>query len=135
MDRFFDTSAVVALLLVEPRTAQASSAWSGTDRAWAWRWLEVETEAAMGRRRAPPEAWTQWRSMAAAFHWLDLDPNMWPQLRAFNRALRLRAADAGHLFVFDRALGAVQGLELVTFDREMSRAAVRLGAPMFRPAP
>ena len=130
MDLCFDTSAIVALLLVERNSAQASHAWASTSRAWAWRWLEVETEAALVRRKASPLAWAQWRTVAACFHWLDLEPAVWPQLRSFNRPLRLRAADAGHLFVFDRLLGAVPGLELVTFDREMSRAAEMLGLPL-----
>jgi hypothetical protein len=73
--------------------------------------------------------------MAAHIHWLDLEPALWPQLRAFNRPLKLRAADAGHLFVFDRALTALPGIELVTFDQELVQAAATLGVPCHHPAP
>ncbi len=130
MELFFDTSAIVPLLLVEPKSGAAGDAWAKAGRVWAWRWLEVETEAALGRRRAPPGAWAQWRALAAAMQWLDLDPAAWPQLRAFNRPLRLRAADAGHLFVFERVLGAVPEMEMVSFDREMASAARALGLPV-----
>jgi hypothetical protein len=73
--------------------------------------------------------------MAAHSHWLHLDPALWPQLGAFNRALKLRAADAGHLFVFDRALTAVPGIVLVTFDPEIEQAAALLGLPCHRTSP
>jgi hypothetical protein len=39
-------------------------------------------------------------------------------LRQFNRPLGLRAADAGHLFVYSRAHAANPKLEVVTFDHE-----------------
>jgi hypothetical protein len=129
MERFFDTSAVVPLLLQEPQTAAALAALDRCTRVYAWRWLQVETEAALARRRAPATAWSEWRELASAVSWLDMGEELLPQLCSFNRPLRLRAADAGHLFVFERALRVLPELQLVCFDREMNEAARALGFP------
>ncbi len=133
MDVFWDTSGIVALLLQEPDTAAAQSAWGQTTRPWCWRWLMVETEAALGRRRAPVAAWSQWRTISAHLICLDLDPAQWSALCAFNRPLRLRASDAAHLFIFDRATSVVPGMSLLTFDREMVAAAGNLALPVLAP--
>jgi predicted nucleic acid-binding protein len=130
MDVFFDTSVIVPLLIKEVHTTKAQAAWSKTVRAWAWRWMQVEAEAALGRRRASTEAWAQWRTLANSMQWLEMEPSLWPQLCAFNRPLRLRAADAGHLFVYDRAMTVVPGLRLATFDDEMIEAAEALALPL-----
>ncbi len=127
MNTFWDTSAIVALLLQEPHTSAAQAAWAKSSRPWAWRWAVIETEAALSRRSAPPEAWTQWAALLESLHLLDLEPDRWDTLRAFNRALRLRAADAAHLFVFERASTAIPGLRLITFDQELTDAARRMG--------
>ncbi len=131
MDLFFDTSAIIPLLLIEPHSPRASEAWAATDRLWAWRWMEVETESALSRRESPPEAWAGWRAISMRVHWLDLETDAWPRLRAFNRSLRLRAADAGHLFVFEHLVGIVPEIKIVTFDKEMLAAAKRLGLPVW----
>ena len=127
MELFFDTSAVVPLLLEEPFSRKAFKAWESADRVWAWRWLQVEAEAALSRRKASATAWQQWSVLAADFTWLDLDTESFPQLRVFNRPLRLRAADAGHLFTFQLATQVVPSMKLVCFDKELKRAAKILG--------
>jgi predicted nucleic acid-binding protein len=131
MELFWDSSAIVAALLVEPHTAKAQTAWSGMRQSFAWHWLVVEVEAALGRRRANPATWANWRAMSASIGWLDLDHGSLPQLCAFNRALRLRAADAGHLFVFERAVSVMPALQLVTFDSEIAAAARNLSLPLW----
>ena len=127
MELFFDTSAVVPLILAEPHSRRAIETWDQATRVWAWRWLQVEAEAALGRRRAEARAWRQWRSVSSAMTWLDLEARMWPQLCAFNRPLRLRAADAGHLYTYTGAASVVPNLKLVCFDTEMREAAKALG--------
>ena len=127
MDLFFDTSAVVPLLLTEPHSNKASQAWSKAERVWAWRWLHVETEAALSRRKAPAIAWRNWHQMASVFSWLDLGEQHYAQLRAFNRPLKLRAADAGHLYIFHLATNVVPSMKLVCFDQELRRATKTLG--------
>ncbi len=89
MELFFDTSALVPLLLEEPFSKKAARAWDSATRVWAWKWMQVEAEAALSRRKAPATAWQQWVQMANEFTWLDLDSKSFPQLRAFNRPLRL----------------------------------------------
>lgn len=131
MDTFWDTSAIVPLLMKESHTAISFHAWGASTRVWAWRWLEVETEAALGRRRASASVWAQWRTIQPHVEWLDCLPSAWPQLRAFNRPLRLRAADAAHLFVFDRLATVVPEVRFVCFDEEMRRAADLLGLRVF----
>ena len=127
MDTFWDTSALVALLLREPHTAAAQAAWRKTARAWAWRWAALEAESALLRRKAPPEAWEAWARLCGALRLVELDDPQLDALRAFNRALGLRAADAAHLFVCQRAAEAIPGLRLVCHDAEMTRAARRIG--------
>lgn len=131
MDVFWDTGGIVALLLKEPDTAAAQIAWGKTVCPWCWRWLRVEAEAALCRRRASAEVWAQWRTVSAHLRCLDLDPSLWSVLCAFNRALRLRASDSAHLFVFERAVSVIPGLSLFTLDEEMSRAADGIGLPVF----
>ncbi len=132
MQLFWDSSAIVAALLLEPRTNEAQTAWSRMRQSFAWHWLVVEVEAALGRRRANPATWADWRAMAAQIGWLDLDHASLPQLCAFNRTLKLRAADAGHLFVFERAISVMPELQLVAFDGEMAVAAQNLALPVWR---
>lgn len=127
MDVFWDTSAMVALLLQEPSSAAARAAWTRTSRAWAWRWAVMEAEAALSRRKAPPSAWSQWAVLQGSLRLLDLDPAHWEALRAFNRGLRLRAADAAHVFVCERAATAVPRLNFITFDTEQAAAARSIG--------
>ena len=131
MHLFLDTSAVVPLFLQEKHTAAALDAWERSSQLYAWRWMQVEAEAALARRRAPAAAWAEWRQFSAAVSWLEMSESLLPQLCAFNRALRLRAADAGHLFVFDRAVTVVPELQLVSFDNEMIEAADTLGLRCF----
>ena len=129
MHLFLDTSAVIPLLLQGPHTSGALNAIAQADRLFAWRWMQVEAEAALTRRRASPAAWSEWRQLASTLHWLELSESSLPALCAFNRPLRLRAADAGHLFVLDRAITVVPELHLVTFDNEMQAAAYTCDAP------
>lgn len=116
MELFFETSAVVPLLLEEPHTEKACEVWSKAKRVWAWRWLQFETEAALSRRKAPAVAWQKWHQVSSVFGWLDIDDRQYSQLRFFNRTLRLRAADAGHLYTFHLAVpiqAEVLGLDCI----------------------
>jgi len=44
--------------------------------------------------------------------------------------LGLRAADAAHLFLFDRLVIRLPELRLLTFDKEMAQAAHSLALPL-----
>ena len=127
---FFDTSAVVPLLLAEARSDAALEYWVACDEAWAWGWLPVEAEAALTRQKADVAAWTAWRQISDAFTLCELTSARVPELRAFNRSLGLRAADAAHLFVFDQLATRLSDLQLLTFDKEMAEAARSLALPL-----
>ncbi|AKJ64467.1 type II toxin-antitoxin system VapC family toxin [Kiritimatiella glycovorans] len=120
---FFDTSTVVPLLIAEPYSEEALSVWKRTEERFAWRWLKVETEAALARRRAPMEAWENWGRAERALFWIELPDHQLEALCAFNRSLRLRAADAAHLFVMERLARAVPNVKLFTYDQEMRESA------------
>lgn len=130
MKLFFDTSAWVPLLLHE---SSSDSMWELKTKAgelWAWSWMQVETEATLTRRKADSTAWKTWHMLKNEVTWVDADPSKLDTLCAFNRALSLRAADAGHLFMFDLLFSEVSELEFVTLDREQADAARRIGLPV-----
>lgn len=128
---FWDTSAVIPLVIKEPHSAAAERARTVCTRALAWTWLKVEAEAALLRRGAGNDAWERLRLLLAAFEWLDMDTGALVGLCRFNRSHALRAADAGHLYVFAEALEVMPQLHLVTFDGEMRKAAARVRLPLW----
>jgi hypothetical protein len=130
VETFWDTSALVALLVIGPHTAEAGAAWNQSGRAWMWRWTRLEVEAALGKQRAPAEAWTSWRKIQAAMQTVDLEADQFPALCQFNRTAVLSPSVASQLFVFDRTQAAVTTLKLVTFDKETRLAADMLGMPL-----
>lgn len=127
---FFDTSAVVPLLLREERSDAAHQYWAACDEAWAWDWLTIEAEAALVRQKADRDAWTAWRQVSTALTLCEFTSEHIEQLRAFNRTLGLRAADAAHLFLFDRLVPHLPDIQLLTFDKEMAQAADTLALPL-----
>lgn len=86
----------------------------------------METEAALSRRTISPLICGEWRELQTSIQWLDTGADIFPLICMFNRNLRLRAADAGHLFVFEKLIGVIPSIRLVTFDQEMKDAAVGL---------
>ena len=130
MHVYFDTSAVVPLVLNETHTPVARAVWEQTSTAWAWDWMRVEGESAIARRSARAPSWNAWRLVLASFRLIGIGSDLHDSLCAFNRGLGLRAADAAHLFVFDRILTHVPDAQILTFDGEMIAAAGTLGLPL-----
>jgi len=128
---FFDTSAIVPLVLAETYSEAMRSSWPDFTERWAWSWLVVEAEAALVRQKADVDAWAGWSRVTRSLNLIELNPRDHPALRAFNRGLGLRAADAGHLFLFDRLAREIDDMQLVTLDREMSHAAKDLAMPLY----
>jgi uncharacterized protein with PIN domain len=128
---YWDTSAIVPLVIEEPHTAQAQRARAATSRAFAWGWMQVEAEAALLRRDATPKHWQNLARLLSGFIWLEMEPHEHSALRQFNRPLALRACDAGHLFVYSRAYAADPMMQLVTFDTEMQKAATNCAFPLW----
>jgi predicted nucleic acid-binding protein len=128
---FFDTSAIVPLILREPHSEVAQTAWKAAEDCFAWKWLRVETEAALVRRKASAPAWHLWRTIEGSMCWVEPEADWMEPLKTFNRGVGLRAADAGHLFVMERCASGLENLVLVTFDSEMIKAAQRRGLALF----
>jgi predicted nucleic acid-binding protein len=128
---FFDTSAIVPLILREPHSQAARTVWDTAEECYAWKWLKVETEAALVRRKAPAPAWQLWRTIEASMSWVEPEGDSIEPLKTFNRGVALRAADAGHLFVMEHCATGLENLVLVTFDSEMTMAAQRRGLALF----
>lgn len=127
MQAYIDTSAVIPLILQEPHSPSAISVQQQIETGWAWKWMRVEAEAALIRRKAPPEAWRVWHTLAQRIQWLDAGSDFDEGVCTFNRSIGLRAADAGHLLVCDRAMAVIPSLVLFSFDEEMRAAAQRIG--------
>ena len=128
MTAFFDTSAIVPLILREPHSQAARTAWETAEECFAWKWLKVETEAALVRRKASAPAWQLWRTIEASISWGEPEGDWIEPLKTFNRGVGLRAADAGHLFVMEHCAAGLENLVLVTFDSEMTKAAQQRGS-------
>lgn len=127
---FWDASAVVPLMLPEKKSSVADCIWKEGKDIWAWDWLQVEVDAALIRRKGDASAWRTWRKIESMFDWSVMEQKDTGILRLMNRSLGLRAADAGHVYMFDRLSLELPGLLLVSFDREMVTAAQQLGLPV-----
>ena len=131
MPTYFDTSAIVPLLLVEPHSSVAREAWeASTGDCFAWRWLKVETEAALVRRKADAGVWSAWDRLESSLNWITLPDSEIEAVCRFNRNFGLRAADAGHLFIADRLSRSLHSLYLASLDKEMCEAAQELQLPL-----
>ena len=92
--------------------------------------MSIETEAALIRQKADSTAWAAWRQISNTFTLCEFNSTRLAELRAFNRSLGLRAADAAHLFLFDQLATRLPGLQLLTFDNNMVQAAQALALPL-----
>jgi len=97
-----------------------------------WRWLQVETHAALLRRKATNDQFLVWRDFMDAFSWIDLSTSALPGLMQTNEKWGLRSADAGHVYLFQEFHRDNSRTRLVTFDREMRELAENLGWPVWQ---
>ena len=133
MTTFWDTSAVLALVYVEPRTAEAVQARSRSTVQYAWRWMAVEAQAGLARRGARPVEWDNLRAILDAFAYMDLTPEQTASVGRANREWRLRASDAGHLYSFQQASLVFPDIQLICFDEEIVAVARRLRLSVWVP--
>ena len=127
MDGFWDTSAVVPLIFREIHSPRAEAAFRQAESFFAWDWMQMETEAALARRQARDRDWKSWADLRGLFQWIHLPPGEWPEIQKLNRSWRLRAADAAHLYAFQRVSALLPHLRLVTFDEEQRALALKKG--------
>lgn len=121
MPTFWDTSAVVPLILQEPATESAGKAWKSDKLRLAWHWMRIESHAALVRRKATAPQLSNWRRLMDIFAWIDLPTAKFGDLLQNNTTWRLRSADAGHLYLFQEVHRQNPEITLVTFDLEMKR--------------
>lgn len=133
MIAYWDTSALLPLILQEPHTAAAVEAAALVTLNYGWDWMQVEAEAALRRRNAPHSAVKSLRTQLQSFHWLSVTPTDHDMVCSLNSRHRLRAADAGHLFCLRRVAHVFPEIQFVCFDKELSAAAraerVRVWSP------
>ena len=136
--RFWDTSALVPLLVAESTTKAVRHELASDDGLAVWWGTETGCVSALARvERGGTD-------ISDALERLDMLTRAWLQVepgdlvrRAATRMLRvhpLRAADALQLAAAGVASeGDPRTLPLVTFDDRLSRAATREGHPVIRP--
>ena len=110
MIAYFDTSAVVPLLIAESGSARAASLWAGADRVVSVRLIYPETRAALAQaERLGRLTARQLRDAVAAFDSLfeeidlvEVDDALARRAGELAEARQLRGYDAVHLAAADR---------------------------------
>ena len=110
MIAYFDTSAVVPLLIAEPGSARAASLWDRADRVVSVRLVYPETRAALahadrlGRATARHlrDAVTHFDSLFEEIDLVEVDDALARQAGEMAEIHRLRGYDAVHLAAADR---------------------------------
>lgn len=129
--RFWDTSALVPLLLDQPATARVVGLLDEDPEIVAWWGTPLECASAAARlRREDRLTLDQEEAVLAllerlAESWYEILPSEEVRERA-GRLLRvhaLRAADALQLAAASTWSGGAKGAELVTFDERLGKAA------------
>jgi len=133
MIAYWDTSAVIALIFTEQHSAGAEIAKKATTQYYAWHWLHVEAHCAIDRRGGGTAAHAKLALWIADVKWLDVPSADYPALLTLNQRHRLRSADAGHLYCFQRAAHVLPDLQLVSFDTELTTAARAENLRVFSP--
>jgi predicted nucleic acid-binding protein len=141
--RFWDSSAIVPLLVGEPSTAAAVAEVERDPEIMVWWATEVECVSALARMER--EAALEGPGMTAAIERLDALSRAWQEVQPVdrvrqtaNRLLRvhgLRAADALQLgAAISGAEDRPASLGLVTLDERLARAAEREGFKVVVPS-
>ena len=110
MIAYFDTSAVVPLLIDEPGSARATSLWDGADRVVSVRLLYPETRAALAQAerlgrltaRQLRGTVTEFDSLFEVIDLVEVDHVLAVRAGELAEARRLRGYDAVHLAAAER---------------------------------
>jgi uncharacterized protein len=102
---YFDTSAVVPLLIAEPGSARAASLWDGADRVVSVRLIYPETRAALAQAerlgrltgRQQRDAVTAFNSLFEGIDLVEVDDALARHAGQLAEDHRLRGYDAVHL--------------------------------------
>ena len=110
MIAYFDTSAVVPLLIVEPGSARAATLWDGADRVVSVRLIYPETRAALAQAqrldrlttRQLRDAVTELDSLFQEIDLVEVDDALARRAGELAEVRQLRGYDAVHLAAADR---------------------------------
>jgi predicted nucleic acid-binding protein len=102
---YFDTSAVVPLLIAEPGSTRAASLWNGADRVVSVRLIHPETRAALAQAerigrltaRRSRDAVTEFNSLFEEIDLVEIDDTLARRAGELAEVRRLRGYDAVHL--------------------------------------
>ena len=142
--KFWDASAIVPLLVVEPQTRQLLSIAAKDSAMLVWWGSEVECNSALARRerdgalnaRAMTLALRRLQQLTDAWHEIDPSDAIREAAIRFLRVRPLRAADALQLAAaFLAAERRPPSLEMVTLDDRLANAARREGFAMIELTP
>jgi predicted nucleic acid-binding protein len=133
MIAYWDTSAVLALILQEPHSPEAVRASEIVTLNYAWDWLRVEAESGLRRRQATEESFEALARHLQSFRWISLGRADFPAINSLNARHRLRAADAGHLYCLKQAAHILPEIRFVGFDRELTAAVQAEHLPVWTP--
>ena len=134
--RFWDSSAVVPLLVKEPTTAELSRLRKTDPDLTVWWGTVVECAAAIGRLEQSGEtsaavvstALARLRELAAGWHEIQPLDDLRETARRFVRVHDLRAGDALQLAAaFHLAEGRPSSVDCVVLDSRLAAAAAREG--------
>ena len=133
--KFWDTSALLPLVLEEPHSHAARLASQATHCYYAWSWLRVEAQAGLARRKATAKQWDRLAELLSVIRYVDIPVGQIDALCRANREWRLRAGDAGHFFCFQQASYVIPDLEFVCFDDEITTVAAEARLRLWQPPP
>jgi predicted nucleic acid-binding protein len=102
---YFDTSAVVPLLIAEPGSTRAASLWNGADRVVSVRLIYPETRAALAQAerigrlsaRQSRDAVTEFNSLFEEIDLVEIDDTLARRAGELAEVRRLHGYDAVHL--------------------------------------
>ena len=141
--RFWDSSAIVPLLVAEPSTAEAIAELERDPDMIVWWATEVECVSALARLER--EAHLPSPGMTVAIERLDALIGAWQEVQPVDRIrqtaerlLRVHGLRAGDAFQLGAAISAAEdqpaSLDIVTFDERLAMAAEREGFKVVLPS-
>ena len=136
MIAYFDTSAVIPLLIGEPSSATCARVWNEAARSISARLLYPEARAALARadrrgritKRQHESAVAELESIITEIDHVEITAELARHAGDLAQAHQLRGYDAVHLAAALAALDAE--LVLVTGDNDLAGAARSLGVPV-----
>ena len=141
--KFWDSSAVVPLLVPEAMSPTAQSLYAADSAMFAWWATEIECTSALARRQrigqlsaaVVADGMKRLEGLRAAWHEVEPTEEVRESAKRILRVHDLRTADALQLAAaFFAAEARPSTLEFVSLDDRLLAAATREGFPTTRPA-